>query len=176
MRDLTKEETEKVHKKLMKFIGSNIEELVQDPYVLQLHEQKIFLVSKDLKKHTSQIGRKSLVCAGTILGKFTKTNNFRISIAGLHILEKFSIYKVWLKSSAEMNFLYGRNVMRSHMHKISDNIPKNSVVFVYNQNNTPLGFGVTSKSSADISSSQGKVLIVINQADTGAFLRNESLV
>lgn len=176
MRDLTKEETEKVHKKLTKFIGANVEELLRDPYILQLHEQKIFLISRNLKKHTSQIGRKSLVCAGTVLGKFTKTNHFRISIAGLHLLEKFSLYKVWLKSSAEMNFLYGRNVLRSHMHKISDNTPKNSVVFVYNQNNTPLGFGITSKSSADISSSEGKVLIVINQADTGAFLRNESQV
>lgn len=173
MRDLKQDEAEKVHKKLTKFIGQNVEELLQDPYVLQLHEQKVFFISKSLIKNTSQIGRKSLICAGTILGKFTKTNKFRISIACLHTLEKFSLHKIWLKSSAEMNFLYGRNVLRSHMHKITDNTPKNSVVFVYNQNNTPLGFGVTSKSSADISSSQGNVLIVINQADTGAYLRDE---
>lgn len=175
MRDLKKEEKDKILKKLSRFVGDNIDELLGQ-YVLQLHRQKVLLISPELKKQTSQIGRKELICAGIVLGKITKNNNFWVNVTSMHILERFALHKIWLKSSAEMNFLYGNNVIRSHMHKISGDVPKNSVVFVYNQNNTPLGFGVTAKSSADITASQGRSLVVMNQADTGAYLRNEASI
>ena len=143
MRDLTEAEAEMVHNKLLRFIGPNKKEIFDSGNILQLHNQKIFLISETQRRNTSQIGRKDLVCAGTILGKFTKSNNFRISVTAIHLLERFALHRVWVKSSAEMNFLYGNNVLRSHMHKISNDVPKNNVVFVYNQNNTPLGFDVT---------------------------------
>lgn len=176
MRELTEVEIQKIYKKLVRFVGTSIEEMFNMKKDLRLHNQKVLIVSKNHLKHTSQVSRNDLVCAGTVLGKFTKTNKFWINITAIHHLEKCSLHKIWIKSSAEMNFLYGNNILRSHMHKISSEVPQNSVVFVYNQNNTPLGFGITARSSSDIIASQGKAIIVMNQADTGLYLRNEAVV
>ena len=176
MRELTEVEIEKINKKLVRFVGKDIEKVLSIKENLRLHNQKVLFVLKPHIKYTSQVGRKDLVCAGTVLGKFTKNDNFRVNVTAIHLLEKYSLHKIWIKSSAEMNFLYGNNILRSHMHKITSEVPQNSVVFVYNQNNTPLGFGVTAKNSTDIISSQGRSLIVMNQADTGLYLRNEAAI
>lgn len=174
MRKLRKEETEKVLFKLNKFIGDNTSKLLTENNELCYLNKRVYLASKDMIKLTNQITKDKLAHCGCQIGKFTKKENFRITITALHLLSPYALHKIWIKSSAEMNFLYKNNILRAHMHKISEDVPMSGVVFVYNQNDTPLGFGLTARKSNDISQSSGSTLIVINQADTGEYIRDET--
>jgi len=175
MRTLQPEEEEKVLRKLQLYIGDNKDELLKENG-LYYNNQRILLISEEMLKSVSQIKRKELVACGTIIGKITKHNNFRVTVTAIHALEKYAINKAWIKSSAEMNFLYGNNALKSHIHKISEEIPMNGGVFVYNQSNTPLGFGIVAVPSANMPKLRGGDIIVINQADNGEYIRKETML
>lgn len=172
MRALKPEEEEQVMKKLHFFIGDNTKEILKDSSLYN-HKERVLLVSETLLKATSQISRKDLVSAGRIIGKFTKTGSFRITITAVNTLAEFALWRVWLKSSSEMNFLYGNNALKSHVQKLSENIPLNSGVFVFNHHNTPLGFGVMAVSPTSYARARGGDLAVLNQADNGLYIREE---
>ncbi|RVD91804.1 ribosomal biogenesis protein [Tubulinosema ratisbonensis] len=176
MRKLKKEELEKVLTKLNSFIGENTNKLLTEENELYFLNKRVFLCSKKMYKFTNQIKKENLASCGCQIGKFTRSDKFKITVTALNLLSPYAIHKIWIKSSAEMNFLYKNNIIRAHMHKISENVPINQIIFVYNQNDTPLGFGLTARSSGDISQSSGKALVVVNQADTGEYIRNETLL
>ena len=48
-----------------------------------------------------------------------------------------------------MPFLYGSNVVKAHVGRWSEDCPEHQGVVVYSMNDTPLGFGVTARSTAD---------------------------
>ena len=137
---------------------------------LLLNNQRVFLASEDLYKSSSQISRKDLVSFGEIIGKFTKNNNFKITITALHTFSKHALNKVWIKNSSEMNFVYENNSLKSHIHKISDNIPMNNGVFVYNQFDVPLGFGIIAINSSSYSKAHNNDIIILRRADNGEYL------
>jgi len=47
-------------------------------------------------------------------------------------------YKIWLKSSAEQQFLYGHHVMKSGLGRITENTPQYQGIIVYNMSDVPL--------------------------------------
>lgn len=175
MRKLTEDEEKKVMPKLHLFIGDATKDLLEDRQ-LYYNNQKVLLVSDAMLKATSQIQRKQLISCGPIIGKFTKGDNFRITITALHVLHKYALHKVWIKASAEMNFLYGNNALRSHVQKVSEDIPINAGVFVYNHANTPLGFGVIALNTTSYSKARGGDIVVLLQADNGEYIRKEAAI
>lgn len=175
MRQLTEEEESKVFKRLEVYIGDAIKDLMENK-VLMYNNQKVLLMNQKLLKAVSQISRKKLICAGVIIGKFTKSQHFRITITALNTLHIYALHKVWIKYSAEMNYLYGNKALKSHIYKISENIPINSGVFVYNQNNTLLGFGIITVSSTSYARARGGNPVLVNQADNGEYIRNETAI
>ncbi|KAI4290934.1 60S ribosome subunit biogenesis protein NIP7 [Pancytospora philotis] len=175
MRTLTEEEEKKVMTKLQNFIGDAVKDLLEDSK-LYFNNQKVLLLSEKMLKATSQIRRKEIICAGPIIGKFTKGANFRITITALHTLHKYALHKVWIKASAEMNFLYGNNALRSHVSKISESIPINAGVFVYNHQDVPLGFGLIALNNNSYQKARGGDIVVLSQADNGEYVRNETAV
>lgn len=172
MRALTEEEEKKVMIKLHNFIGDGTKDMLEDAKLFY-NNQKVLLLTDALLKSTSQITRKEIICAGPIIGKFTKGGSFRITITALYPLQKYALHKVWIKASAEMNFLYGNNALRSHVQKISEDIPINAGVFVYNHLNTPLGFGILAVNPASYARARGGDIIVLTQADNGEYIRKE---
>lgn len=175
MRALKEEEMEKVMKKLYLFIGDNSEKLLASTG-LHYHNGRAVLVSDSLHKGTSQISRKQIISCGTVLGKFTKTGSFRITITALHTLEKYALCRVWLKTSAEMNFLYENNALKSHIQKISESIPLNAGVFVYNHHGTPLGFGIMAVNPTSYERARSGDIVVLLQADNGQYVRDERAI
>ncbi|KAI5150237.1 60S ribosome subunit biogenesis protein NIP7 [Enteropsectra breve] len=173
MRPLTSEEEEKVVQKLRHFIGDNANEMLKDK-TLYYSKQRVMLVSEHIFKAVAQIGKKQLASCGAIVGRFTKTNSFKITITGLYSLEKFALYKAWIKTSAEMNFLYGNNALKNHILRLSEEIPINAGVFVYNQHNIPLGFGISAVSPSSYMKARGGDIVVLNQADNGEYIRKET--
>ncbi|KAI5173417.1 60S ribosome subunit biogenesis protein NIP7 [Pancytospora epiphaga] len=175
MRPLNGQEEEVVMNKLRVFIGDATRDLLEDK-VLRLNNQKVLLTTDAVLKATSQQKRKKIVIAGTVIGKFTKNNNFYITVTALHALHEHGLHKVWVKASAEMNFLYGNNVLRSHVQKVSEEIPMNAGVFVYNHANVPLGFGILAIGPTSYARARGGDIVVLCQADNGEYIRNELLV
>ena len=47
-------------------------------------------------------------------------------------------FKVWVKSSAEQQFLYGNHVMKSGLGRITENTQQYQGVIVYSMNDVPL--------------------------------------
>lgn len=50
-----------------------------------------------------------------------------------------------MKPNAEQQFLYGNNVLKSGMNRMTEGVGSHQGVVVYNMNDLPLGFGVTAK-------------------------------
>lgn len=47
-------------------------------------------------------------------------------------------FKVWVKSSAEQQFLYGNHIMKSGLGRITENTQQYQGVVVYSMNDIPL--------------------------------------
>ncbi|XP_041878786.1 60S ribosome subunit biogenesis protein NIP7 homolog isoform X2 [Corvus kubaryi] len=93
MRPLTEAETRAVFEKLGKYIGENIQLLVDRPdgtYCFRLHRDRVYYLSEKLLKLAASVPRESLVAPGTCFGKFTKSQKFRLSVTALDFLAPYA--------------------------------------------------------------------------------------
>jgi 60S ribosome subunit biogenesis protein NIP7 len=81
--------------------------------------------------------------------------------------------QVWLKPSAEMQYLYGNHVLKSGLGRITENTPAYTGVVVYSMSDIPLGFGLSAKSTNECRSMEPSGIVVLHQADVGEYLRAE---
>jgi len=110
---------------------------------------------------------------GTCFGKFTKSLKFRLHITCLDYLAQFAKYKVWVKPSSELSYLYGNNVLKAGLGRITENTPQYQGVVVYSMADVPLGFGVTARSTQDCRKVPATDVVVFHQSDVGEYLREE---
>lgn len=184
MRALDENETTQVFEKLFKFVGNNLKNIVENPshegpdpnpgrYCFRLQKNRVYYVSESLVKRATNIKRDNLVSLGTQIGKLTKTGKFQLTIQGLNLLAANAKHKVWLKPTSEMSFLYGNNVLKGGLGRITENISPNDGVVVFSMSDVPLGFGVAAKSTQDCRKMDPNGIVVIHQADIGEYLRME---
>jgi 60S ribosome subunit biogenesis protein NIP7 len=176
MRPLTEEETKVVFEKLAGYIGRDIAALINrtdEPYCFRVQKDRVYYVSEKLAKYATCIARQQLMSLGTCLGKFTKTGKFRLHVTAVEIVSKHAQRKIWIKTNGEMPFLYGNHVIKAHVGKMSEDIPEHSGVVVYSMNDTPLGFGVSAKSTADSRRVEPNAIVTFRQSDVGEYLREE---
>ncbi|NXW70441.1 hypothetical protein DUI87_14399 [Hirundo rustica rustica] len=202
MRPLTEVETRAVFEKLGKYIGENIQLLVDRPdgtYCFRLHRDRVYYLSEKLLKLAASVPRESLVASGTCFGKFTKSQKFRLSITALDFLAPYAKYKVWVKPGSEQSFLYGNHVLKSGLGRITENTAQYQGVVVYSMADVPLvsawappglregyetgelphvlfipqGFGVAAKSTQECRKVDPLAIVVFHQADVGEYVRNE---
>lgn len=189
-------------KKLANYTGSSLKNLIaplentpnSDRYVFRLHQSRCYYVRLSIANLATSVSRHQLLSLGTCLGtsdtsptrlcrhgyrltsklgKFTKTLKFRLHITALPILAQHARYKVWIKANGEMPFLYGGHVVKAHVGRWSEDCPEHQGVVVYNMNDTPLGFGVTARSTQEARRLDPTGIAVFRQADCGEFLRDE---
>ena len=84
--------------------------------------------------------------------------------------------KIWLKPSAEQQFLYGNHVLKSGLARISDKTNQYDGCIVYSLNDLPLGFGVAAKSALQVKTADPMTICAFHQGDTGEYLRNEDFL
>lgn len=130
-------------------------------------------MSEKILKLAENLQPEKLVCVGTCFGKFTKGNKFKLHITALTYLAPYAQYKVWIKQSAEQQFLYGNNVAKSGLGRITESTPKFQGVIVNTMNDIPIGFGVAAKSTAECKLADALQTICFHQADIGEYIRNE---
>lgn len=78
-----------------------------------------------------------------------------------------------MKSSAEQQFLYGNNVTKAGLGRISENTERYQGVVIYNMADVPLGFGVAARSTAECKLADPLTVVCFHQADTGEYIRSE---
>ena len=122
-------------------------------------------------KASTSISRDNLLHVGTCLGKFTKSGKFRMHITALEYIAQYAKYKVWVKPSSEMSFLYGNNVTKNGLARITENTPQYAGVVVFSMSDIPLGFGVAAQSTDHCQTLHPMGNVVLHQADIGEYLR-----
>eukprot|EP01147_Barroeca_monosierra_P008785 gene8785-1160_t len=179
MRPLTEAETTTFFEKLARYIGSNIRTLLERPdgqWCFRLHKDRVFYMSEQTMRLATNIGRENLISLGTCFGKFNRKGKFRLHITALPYLAPYAIYKIWIKASSEQSFLYGNNVLKSGLARMTENTPQYQGVVVYNMSDIPLGFGATAKSTLECRTMDPTGIVVFHQADIGEYLRDEDLL
>ncbi|XP_037371895.1 60S ribosome subunit biogenesis protein NIP7 homolog isoform X1 [Talpa occidentalis] len=145
MRPLTEEETRVMFEKVAKYIGENLQLLVDRPdgtYCFRLHNDRVYYVSEKILKLAANISGDKLVSLGTCFGKFTKTHKFRLHVTALDYLAPYAKYKVWIKPGAEQSFLYGNHVLKSGLGRITENTSQYQGVVVYSMADIPLSLTI----------------------------------
>lgn len=66
-----------------------------------------------------------------------------------------------------MSFLYGNNILKSGLGRITENVPQHQGVVVLSMQSVPLGFGITAKSTEECRSVDPTAIVVFHQADVG---------
>lgn len=177
MRPLTDDETLQVFEKLAKFIGANIKQLVDSPdgttHCFRLQKDRVYYVSETTMRIATNVPRNKLASLGVCIGKFTHHKNFHLQISALNYISKYARFKVWVKPSSEMSFLYGNHLLKAGLGRITENTEKGQGVVVYNMTDMPLGFGLAARSTADCRKAAPTDIVVLNQADLGMYLRAE---
>ena len=176
MRPLTEEETKVFFEKLTKYIGENVRLLLDRSdglYCFRLHRDRVYYCKEEIMKKAAHFPRKELIAFGTCFGKFSKGLKFRLNVTASEFLAPYAKYKVWLKPSAEQQFLYGHHVVKSGLGRITEDTAQYQGVIVYSMSDVPLGFGVAAKSTAECRHSDPMTIIAFHQADIGEYLRSE---
>ncbi|XP_072392595.1 60S ribosome subunit biogenesis protein NIP7 homolog [Diabrotica undecimpunctata] len=176
MRRLSEERTKILFEKLAKFIGPNIKLLIERPdglYCFREQKDRVYYVSEKILKLANSIPPDNLISLGTCFGKFTKSNKFRLHVTALNYLAPYAQSKIWLKSSAEQQFLYGNHVAKSGLGRISENTEKYQGVVVYSMSDLPLGFGAAARSTTECKHAEPLTTVCFHQADIGEYIRSE---
>lgn len=177
MRPLTEEETKTFFEKLTKYIGENVRLLLDRSdglYCFRYHRDRVYYCKESIMKKAAHFPRKELISFGTCFGRFSKTGKFRLNVTALEFLAPYAKYKVWLKPSAEQQFLYGNHCLKSGLGRITDDTPQYQGVIVYSMSDLPLGFGVAAKSATETRHADPMTIIAFHQADIGEYLRSEA--
>lgn len=138
-----------------------------------LKGSRCYYVRESLANLATSVARDALLSLGICLGKFTKTGKFRLHITALSVIAPHARYKVWVKANGEMPFLYGGNVLKAHVGRWSEDCPEHQGVVVLSMNDTPLGFGVSARSTAEARKLDPTGVVTFRQADVGEYLREE---
>eukprot|EP00588_Corethron_pennatum_P009423 CAMPEP_0194265428 /NCGR_PEP_ID=MMETSP0169-20130528/677_1 /TAXON_ID=218684 /ORGANISM="Corethron pennatum, Strain L29A3" /LENGTH=191 /DNA_ID=CAMNT_0039005893 /DNA_START=46 /DNA_END=621 /DNA_ORIENTATION=- len=187
MRPLTEDETRILFLKLAEYIGRDVEALISAKrgnagdnsgrHVFRLHRDRVYYSSESVMRTSAGVSREELLSLGTCFGKFSKSGKkFRLHITALDHISQYAKHKVWVKPSAEMSFLYGNNVTKSGLARITENTPQYGGVVVYgtaNGTDLPLGFGVAAQGTERCRELDAGSNVVLHQADIGEYLRVE---
>jgi 60S ribosome subunit biogenesis protein NIP7 len=176
MRPLTDEEMRILFEKLQSYIGENMKQLIDrsdEPHTFRLIKDRVYYLSEAQMKLATNIGREQLLSIGTCFGKFTKGGKFRLHVTCLDYLAQYARYKVWVKQGAEMSFLYGNNVTKAGLARITDSTPQYAGVVVFSLNDMPLGFGVAAQPTEYCRDLEPGANVVLHQGDIGEYLRVE---
>jgi len=176
MKHLSEEKMKLVFEKLTKYIGTNVKNLIDRPdgiYCFREKKERVYYLSEKILSFANTIGPDHLLSLGTCFGKFTKSGKFKLHITALHYLAPYAQHKIWVKSSAEQQFLYGHHIMKSGLARITEGTSQYQGVIVFSLNDLPLGFGVAAKSTVDCKHADPIAIICFHQADIGEYIRSE---
>lgn len=144
-----------------------------EPYTFRLIKNRVYYLSEHQMKLASNVAKDNLISLGTCFGKFTKSGKFHLHVTALDYISEYAKYKVWVKPGSEMSFLYGNNITKAGLSKITDGVPQYGGVVVYSMSDIPLGFGVAAQPTEYCRDLDPTANVVLHQGDIGEYLRVE---
>ena len=78
-----------------------------------------------------------------------------------------------MKPTSEMSYMYGNNVLKSGLGRITEATQAYTGVVIYTMADVPIGFGVTARSTQECRKLEPSAVVAFNQADVGLYLRSE---
>jgi 60S ribosome subunit biogenesis protein NIP7 len=179
MRPLTQKEAQLFFEKLAKFVGANCESLLTregENWTFQEHHGRVYYMRESMAPYCKPFAHKQLLSAGVCMGKFTKKGRFFVHITALPLLAPLAQYKVWVKASAEIPFLYGQHILKEGVENMTEGTPRNAGVIVFNKDNLAIGLGVALQSSVSLRMAMPTIMAVARQGDLGEYLRSENTI
>lgn len=179
MRPLTQIEVRLLYEKLAQFIGDNVQPLLEregSAWIFAVHKNRVYYMRKEIFKLCKNFAEKLLLSAGINIGRFTKKGRFFLVITALPVISPLAKYKVWIKTSSELGFLYGQDVLKEGVENIQEGTPRGAGVVVYNANNMPIGLGIALQSSASLHRCLPTIKAVARIGDIGEYLRSENTI
>lgn len=176
MRPLADDEMKVFFEKLQLYLGTNVTKLIDrqdEPHTFRLIKDRVYYLSDSQLRLSTNIGRENLISVGTCFGKFTNGGKFKLHITCLDYLSQYAKNKVWVKTGAEMSFLYGNHVTKAGLAKITEGVPQYAGVIVYSLSDIPLGFGVAAQPTEYCKDLDPTANVILHQGDIGEYLRIE---
>ena len=161
----------KILKKALKAIGAT-----KLDFILRIKENKqkeIVALNKDLLKFIENHKNLNYVFVGIKMGEIGK--RLRLTLEGAFLLHKKNKKKVYVNKNGEMLFLYGRDIFRESLEKVSPDIKENDIVVVCNLKEEVLGIGRTRFDCKRIMRVEKDRIVVDNLVDRGEYLRKNKL-
>jgi 60S ribosome subunit biogenesis protein NIP7 len=100
----------------VQYIGRSIKLLIDrkdEPWAFRIHKSRVYYMPERVLRQAAPIGKKDLISVGTCFGKFSKNMKFKLHVTALPHIAQYAKYKVWVKPSSEMSFLYGNHVLKA---------------------------------------------------------------
>lgn len=66
----------------------------KQPHVFRLHRSRVYYVRESLLRQAISVPRANLISLGVCLGKFSKTEKFRLHVTALDLMGKYAKNKV----------------------------------------------------------------------------------
>ena len=74
-------------------------------HAFRLLKDRVYYVSESLLKSAPNLPADTILSLGTCMGKFTKSKKFKLHITSLDVLNRYALYKVWVKVRPPSRFL-----------------------------------------------------------------------
>lgn len=178
MRELTVDETKKFFDKLATYIGPNTTHLLErkgeEEYCFRLHKNRIWYMPLRLARLASCVAKTNLMGIGVLFARITHNQNVRIQVTALEYIAQYSLFKIWVKPNQEQKYLYGGNVTRAGLGRVTESTPKYQKVAVFSMGDIPLGFGVAALSTLECRRCEMNSQVLFHEADIGEYLRDEA--
>ena len=117
-----------------------------------------------------------IISAGIYFG-FIKKNKFRLSLEGAEFLLNLHFFSerhlATVNNDGEKAILYGNQILRKMIVKISNKVKKNDFILVFNQSNELICIARSQVNFEDIRNLKNNDIIAFNLIDKGYYLRKK---
>ncbi|MFX1469857.1 MAG: PUA domain-containing protein [Promethearchaeota archaeon] len=108
---------------------------------------------------------------------FIKKGNFHLSLEGAEYLYKRGILSdnkcIYISREGERSILYGNNILKNMISKISSNLEKGDFLLIFNEMNEILAIAQSKVENEDIKQLKSEDIIAYNLNDKGHYLREK---
>ena len=137
----------------------------------------IFLIPKELSKCIVEHRHQNKIHFAGIYFGFIKKGKFFISLEGIEHLLKLDFFSdnqmVIVSNQAEKSVLYGNNILKKMVSRISPNVKKNDIVLIMNQSNELISIAKMHIDYSGIQELPGNDEFAMNIVDKGIYLRKK---
>ncbi len=173
IRKLRKKEL-KILRNALRYFGSEKFLNTHIFFVVEGERRSLFMCTPEIFNIISELsGKIDFECAGIKIGEIG-SRRVRFTIEGAYYLAG-NKKKVFINKTAEMLFLYGRDVFASSILGWDVGIRENDMVFVANESGDVLGMGKIKHPPEKIRHLNPEEIVIQNLVDRGEYLRKKRL-